>query len=675
MRCFDNCRVEMRRLSLCLVVMSAAIFFATRQSVARQPVAPATAAEGYLTLLENFAGWCESNWNEEDEAFDAQGAGVSWARGNGGVCITYAVLLTEFPNRQQFSPKQIKREVMIDHVRRAIRSVALSNLTCTHPEAKKDHTWGGPDTKGAKGHWQAALLTSHWVVAAYMLRHNIDDDTKALVRQVATSEADLAMKDIPPARPGNTAADDCCWNATLLGVCAAIYEDDPRATKWDDWSKRWALNIEARQPDRQSTQIVDGRPLGEWLVTTQVFPDLTLENHGFWDIPYQVSFAAMAEPISVQLMCGKKVPESYWLHAREEGEEVLKWLVLKDGDLLCPQGLDWAERDVQHQWAFAELGLLARLAWAHAAEARCLRTLLQRQAAFGDGSLHALDFGYQTDLANCWAFSFLLHKYLGQGDIPLDMDFEEPRGAKIFPYVRVGLFRSPNMVSSISWYGPRQAIMIVPNNASALGDHPSMTAYRGDPREGRISGIGYLMLQGDRGLRKCRVDDKPTISTARDSLTVSFSRTIPDVATQRIGYCAISTGEVVVFSKWEALGDIQVKELADHTYYWLDIPGWLPKRTARQTKPRIWNIDDKLLINVFGEATGTAIENGVVGAVRRNFAAKEGDVLQHTVGVYQPVVPGQDPTVVTGSVTEVQIGQRYKVSFDEDARPRVTEMH
>ncbi len=156
------------------------------------------------------------------------------------MCITYAVLLTEYPDRPFFSPKRIKRQVMLAHARRAMRRIALSNRGCTHPDAKQTHLWGGPDTKGSRGHWQAVIETSHWVVAAYLLRDQLDDDTKALVRQVATAEADLAIKPIPKARRGNTAADDCCWNAGLLGVCAAIYDDDPRAKKWDEWAKRWA---------------------------------------------------------------------------------------------------------------------------------------------------------------------------------------------------------------------------------------------------------------------------------------------------------------------------------------------------------------------------------------------------------------------------------------------------
>src|SRR5215211_3840318 len=56
------------------------------------------AAQAYLELLENFAGFAEQYWNEKAESYDAAGAGVTWARGNGGMCLTYALLLTEHPD-------------------------------------------------------------------------------------------------------------------------------------------------------------------------------------------------------------------------------------------------------------------------------------------------------------------------------------------------------------------------------------------------------------------------------------------------------------------------------------------------------------------------------------------------------------------------------------------------
>jgi hypothetical protein len=291
---------------------------------------------------------------------------------------------------------------------------------------------------------------------------------------------------------------------------------------------------------------------------------------------------------------------------------------------------------------------------------------LKRQAAFGDGSMHALDFGYQTDLANCWANSFLLHKYFGKKEPFPDTSFDEPRGAKIFPYVKVGVFRTPDMVSSISWYGPRQAMMVVPNNAEALGEYPSLTAYRGNIIESQLSGLGYLTLAREKKPRRLRVDGEADVSEDHGALTVNFTRSIPQIAKQQIGYCALPSGEVIVSSKWEALEDINVALLADHTFYWLDIPGWLPTRTAKKQADGSWNIDDKLSMQIIGEASGEAVEGGLLAAVNRDFEAKKGDVLQDTVCVYQSILPDQPSSKISGDVNELQIGNTWTLRKEAD---------
>ena len=86
------------------------------------------AARQYLGLIENFAGFAEQHWNEKEGCYDAHGSGVTWARGNCGVCLVMAVLLTELPERTEFFPQKISRAVLLNHTRRAIRSVSCRRV-------------------------------------------------------------------------------------------------------------------------------------------------------------------------------------------------------------------------------------------------------------------------------------------------------------------------------------------------------------------------------------------------------------------------------------------------------------------------------------------------------------------------------------------------------------------
>ena len=644
-----------REVQAHLVWQLLVVLFVLASGIGQTQAAPpivvrSQAAQAYLDLIENFLGFAEQHWNEKAESYDAAGSGVTWARGNGAVCLVSAVLLTEYPDRETFSPQKIDRKVLLDHIRRTLRTLCFTSNVCTDPRAVKPGTWGGKDPKEKTWHWQAGLETEHWVLATHMLRDQIDADTLALVRQVAGAEADgAAVAQISSARPGDTAADDCSWNAGILGVCAAVYADDPRAKKWDEAAKRWALNMEGREPDRTSKRMIDGRPLGEWLVSNNAFPDLTIVNHGFWDLPYQTSFADLTEAVVAYKMCNLPIPEAFHANVLEEGENILKWLAMPDGDLLCPQGIDWAERDVQHSWSYTVLGTVLNQPWALAAEARCIDLLKRRQAVFGDGSIHALNFGYETDLARVWTSSFLLHKYFEKQDSG-GPHFDEPRGTKLYPHVDVAVFRSPELVSSVTWYPSRQAIMVSPANLEAVKDRPTFT------RWDRESGTGWITLDGDKKHRGFRIKGEPHIQQEGGALVVNFTREVPGIARQEVGYTALPTGAVVVFSRWNALKGIKVEELVDHPFRWVEIDKFISKPEVKQPKAGVWNIDNKLQMQVFGDVVGEDASGGINGAVRRKFSAKAGDVLQESVCVYQPIVAGHTPAEVKQKGDSLEIG-------------------
>jgi len=109
------------------------------------------AARQYLAVLERFAGFAEQHWNEEAESYDAAGKGVTWARGNGGVCLANAVLLTALPDIQAFSPRQVPRAALLDHTRRTIRRLCLTSAVCTDPRAMKPGTFEHPGACGVRG--------------------------------------------------------------------------------------------------------------------------------------------------------------------------------------------------------------------------------------------------------------------------------------------------------------------------------------------------------------------------------------------------------------------------------------------------------------------------------------------------------------------------------------------
>ncbi|MCC7084009.1 MAG: hypothetical protein IT427_03255 [Pirellulales bacterium] len=606
-----------------------------------------TTSDRYLSLLDNFIGWAQQHWNESEQAFDAAGSGVSWPRGNGNICVAGAVLLTERPDQKAFSPQQIPRDEIEGRIRQTIRTMCLSNRNCKHRDAWKQPRWGGPS-------WQVGLETSGWLWAAWLLRDRLDDDTWNLAQQVAAAEAELLKKEIPSRVNHDTGAEDCIWNAAMMGAAANFLGDDDRAQSWDEWCKRWALNALSRKTDRNSERMVDGKPLSKWLRSTNVHHDLTLENHGFWSIPYQAEYGEICEAILAYHLCGKKIPDALVLHDRALWNDVLVWLTLCDGDLLCPQGQDWAPRDFQQIWVYALMSTFHKFPSAMATEARALDLLTARQKAFHDGSIHANNFGYETHLARHWSICLLMHKCFDGVNAAAGRDRDEVfnSGSKTFPYVKVAVLRSPSTVSSVSWSEARQTILVVPHVTEASESASSFTDYN------QRSGVGWIQLRNATKPLEFHQVTEPIIARSLDALTVSFDRTSPGKVKQEIGYVALCSGEVVVFSRWLALGEIQVAEVVSHPFYWLSIDRFLPGRSATENSPGCWSIGDRLQVQIIGGAGGRIERSALLGSANNPPQSYHGDeIIESSVAIYQPMVAHRPLLEVRGSRNEVVVGE------------------
>ena len=146
---------------------------------------------------------------------------------------------------------------------------------------------------------------------------------------------------------------------------------------------------------------------------------------------------------------------------------------------------------------------------------------------------------------------------------------------------------------------------------------------------------------------------------------MSFAREIPGLARQQVSYCALSTGEVAVFSRWHALKVIEVSELVDHPFRWVEIEKFISKPDAKQAAPGVQTIDGKLQMRVFSGTLGEIAKDGILGAVRRNFSAKAGEVLQDSVCVYQPLLAGRAPREVKSETNTLRIGD-WRIRHQED---------
>jgi hypothetical protein len=521
-----------------------------------------------VSILEKFVPYAESFWRESDipepntGRYLATGSGVTQPRGAGDIAFAYATLFTARPQQQSFGG--VSRETMLDHTIRSIRYTALTNKLSGAAHDK----WGG-------GTWQASLETYLWGYAAHLLWDRLDEDTRALVRKVVEAEADiLVTKPIATAVDGNTGAEDNAWNAPTPALAAVLSPDDPRAATWREMSIKLALNASSTAADAGSGQVVDGRPLKDRMASVNLKPDLTMENHGFFNPIYQqVTHLLVGDAAIIDSQAGRRPAEAYSFRTREIWDRVLGPLAADDGDIVMPAGQDWISKDYQHLGYLAILATRFGRADASVLESRALTTVARRQATHPNGSiLGQPDLGYESMLVKRIAGSWWNHTLFGPSPAPTETEYQQEHaktgGVRHLPDAELVQGRFGRATAAMSWDDAHPMGLVVPRAEGHLDD-PVFTYYapqsltgsaRGpgdyscDCRQDRFSTAGTI---GDRGFSMTAFPDGVTLLLDRgtgSTFTYSMER-IPGVTGERPVHSAGGTGLGDLSGNWVNLAD------------------------------------------------------------------------------------------------------------------------
>ena len=512
----------------------------------------------YLRILSSFVGWIETNKKfiasdklEPDSGyFDAVGPGVTWPRGNSCVCVVYATLLSAYPKAHFFTDFKIPRKQLQDHLRKSIRAVCLANKNCTrHKSGQLD--WGGPS-------WQAALELEGVTWAALLQEKNLDSDTLALVKDVVTKEADNLDKPIETwSKDNNSCSDSCSWNTPLLALAANMYSDDPRAKKWDYLAKKWAINTFGRTIDHLSSKIIDRHPLKEWVVEHNLYPDLTLQHHGFWSTPYQFSRRDFSDGALAYKIFGRSVPEAYTFHAEDMWKRVEGVLSLWDGDVFFPQGQDWIWKNYAETAYFAAQSTVCKNAAASAFESRAAQ-MLCRETEAGGGMLGPVDrkdelFGYYCNTFKCAAMAYLMHQYYpNTKSESYDEAEKDILGVHIYPYMKTAIHRTHKKIVSVSWHQRSHAIFVLPEGNSTFCKPPFFCPYLIN------SGVTQVTFPKLGKQQISAVCCEPKITSDENSMRVDYALKWRDMLTQYITVLSLPDEATVYISSFHANKDIVV---------------------------------------------------------------------------------------------------------------------
>ncbi|MCM1451078.1 MAG: hypothetical protein NC102_02370 [Clostridium sp.] len=479
----------------------------------------------YATGLYTDAG--ENSAGEKQGYFRANSAGQSnedGVRTNADMAMVCAMLC-------EYGPGKVELPEGLDYAE--IKEMAKKALTYGYSTHKANglakctdgRNWGS--VSEADHVWESSLWTLSLAMASHFLRSDLTKEQKKAIYNMVKAECDYELERSIPAgyAGGDTKAEENGWEANILACALGLYPNDKLAKKWFDRLRAFAINSYSIATDAEDNSVIDpGRDkatVAELYEGACLFPDYTLQNHGYFHTSYQnVVMQELGESaLALKLMQGKKPKwqTNALMHNNQEVmDNVLAQLALADGELAMPNGNDWSMFLFDQITSYTTAACFLRDPNALMLENLAYKAIKSRQKTTPDGSwlLHS-DIGPRRMgvQAHRVMMTYLMHELMPTADLQ-PTDWEEFRQsmaeAKEFECQDIVRASTKERFSIFSWSkglksytgyfvpnDPELAKIVVPYKAHNTGNIIGWTALDSLPVNAIGEGECRFELRGD----------------------------------------------------------------------------------------------------------------------------------------------------------------------------------
>ena len=340
----------------------------------------------HLRLLERWPAFAEEYWWQDPERPDLGCFGTgynSWGVQTNQKYLGALAVLAAHPDLDERAAGR-SRHALLDRAVRALRYSLAPHVSGDH-HCSDGTRWGHT--------WISALGVERMMHGVDAIEALLSDADREGVRRMLVSEADallgMEVQGTPWARDGGNKPESNIWNGAILARTALRYPDEAHVPDWMEKAHRFLMNGISLAVDADDERIVAGRPVREWHVGANFFPNYALDHHGYLNVGYMV--ICLSNIAMFHFACalrGQPAPESLTHHA-EDLWRVVKRLVFADGRLARIGG------DSRQRYCYCQDYLIPALLFcayslgdSHAPElvAGALDLIRQEQAASGDGS-------------------------------------------------------------------------------------------------------------------------------------------------------------------------------------------------------------------------------------------------------------------------------------------------
>ena len=292
---------------------------------------------------------------------------------------------------------------------------------------------------------------------------------------------------------GRNAPESNIWSGALLWRTAQYYSDEPNAEVWMELAHTYFINGVSIPADAQDARIIAGKPVREWHVGANFFPNYALDHHGYLNVGYMVICVSNAAILHFDMKAAGLPRPGSLDHHQGDLWQVLRRFIFDDGRLARIGG------DSRVRYAYCQEYLLPSLLYvadrwrdphALALAERQVALIQAEMDASDDGTFYGRRMGHMRD-ANPHYFTRLESdracvlamalNYAPLVDAPAPPVDAPPSSSDTFETTVSGgwiepehgavLHRSPTRFASFSWRarGLTQA-MCQPPHASDLGE-------------------------------------------------------------------------------------------------------------------------------------------------------------------------------------------------------------
>ncbi|MGH7950491.1 MAG: hypothetical protein ACREFE_01020 [Limisphaerales bacterium] len=410
----------------------------------------------YTRLLEDACQYADRDWTNSsfDPAAGYWGNGVSG--GNEGIrTIGSMVLACGTLLKYDDSISAGERRDLLDKATAALRYATATHFTGTQ-KCTDGKQWGGMDRPGFKT-WQSSYWTGSFAFGSWLIWDKLDPTLKQDIERVVAAQDNLLAKGNPPTGfRSDTKAEENGWNVPCLVLGELMFPSNPHASLWHETALKYMMNTLCTEADTHDTNMVDGKPVGEWVLGANLYPDFTLENHGIFHPSYVgCSSYFLTQAAMYYTFAGKPIPQAATHHLMDVWR-MFRTIILPWGETSDPQGMDWELHGLPFIDLYATLATHNKDSFAARAEQSSLQYLRSWQImCHGSLTLPGSPFGITRHAINAelTSYGFLAHKIFGPAVKPLtarEANAQE-QGVWDYPYVDFIEHRTLQKFASFSW--------------------------------------------------------------------------------------------------------------------------------------------------------------------------------------------------------------------------------